>query len=99
MDRLKFLKESSLQRLLTHIVPNQARYAESKPWLESYFAGANWFLDSNLVDPGGIKLLIPESKLDLLDLENTRTVYSALKHLTPVQAYGHISRMLLTGST
>lgn len=86
MNKIKFLKESSLQRLITNIVPNQARYAESKPWLESYFAGANWFLDSNLVDPGGIELLIPDSKLDLLDLQNTRVVYSSLKHLTPVQA-------------
>jgi|ERR1035437_8817293 hypothetical protein len=86
MDRLKFIKQNNLDQLMTNIVSNQKRYAEPAPWLNGYFPGANWFLESNIVDPGSIQLQIPESKLDLLDLENTRIVYSALKQLTPVQA-------------
>lgn len=86
MNRLKFIKQNSAEQLMANIVNNQKRYADPAPWLDQYFSGGNWFLESNIVDPGGIQLQIPDSKLDLLDLENTRIVYSALKHLTPVQA-------------
>jgi hypothetical protein len=86
MNRLNFLKQNSLERLLANIGPNQDHYAEEKPWLGSYFSGANWSLESNIVLAESITLQIPKSKLDHLDLENTRAVYSALKHLTPVQA-------------
>ena len=86
MNKLSFLKQNSVERLLANIVPNQDRYAEDAPWLASYFSGANWSLESNIALAESIKLQIPESKLDLLDLENTRAVYSALKHMTPVQA-------------
>ena len=86
MDKLKFIKQNNLDQLLANIVSNQKRYADAAPWLNAYFPGANWFLESNIVDPGNIQPQIPESKLDLLDLENTQIVYSALKSLTPVQA-------------
>src|SRR5437016_5621148 len=86
MDKLKFIKQNALDQLLANVVPNQKRYAEASPWLNAYLPGGNWFLESNIVDPGTIQLQIPQSKLDLLDLENTRIMYSALKHLTPVQA-------------
>jgi hypothetical protein len=86
MNKLNFLKQNSTERLPANIVPNQDRYAEDTPWLASYFSGANWSPESNIGLLGTITLQVPESKLDLFDLENTRAVYSALKHLTPVQA-------------
>jgi hypothetical protein len=86
MTKLKFLKQVGLDNLRSNIEPNQKRYTEEKPFLNDYFGNANWFVESNISIPSSIELQIPTSKSDLLDLENTRIVYSALKHLTPVQA-------------
>ncbi len=86
MSKLKFLKHSSLDRLRSNIAPNQKRYTGDASFLNDYFAGTSWYLDSNIVIPDSLELQIPTSKSDLLDLENTRIVYSALKHLTPLQA-------------
>jgi hypothetical protein len=86
MSKLKFLKQSSLDRLRSNIEPNQKRYTEDASFLDDYFAGATWYVESNIVLPDGIELQIPTSKGELFDLENTRILYSALKHLTPVEA-------------
>lgn len=86
MTKLKFLKQNNLDQLQANILFNQQRYTAPSSWLHTYFTGANWFLESNIVDPGVIQLQLPQSKTELLDFENTRIVYSALQHLTPVQA-------------
>jgi hypothetical protein len=86
MDKLKFLKQVSLDRLQANIAVNQRRYVENGSWLESYFSGSAWFLDSNIIETHPIKLKMPTSKTDLFDIENTQAVYTALRHLTPVQA-------------
>jgi hypothetical protein len=86
MTKLKFLKQSSLDRLRSNIAPNQKRYTQGAPFLNDYFAGTNWYVESDIVVPDAIELQIPTSKGELLDLENTRIVYSALRHLTPHQA-------------
>jgi hypothetical protein len=86
MSKLKFLKQTALDRLRSNIGPNQKRYAQDAPFLSDYFGGSNWYVESNIVAPESIELDIPTSKSELFDLENTRIVYSALKHLTPVQA-------------
>jgi len=86
MNKLKFIKEKSLQTLRTNIESNRESYLEDKPWLETYFAGTIWSVESNIAEGAAIDLLIPTSRTELFDLENTRTVYSALKHLTPLQA-------------
>lgn len=86
MSRLKFIKQQNLEELLANIVPNQERYAEPSSWMDKYFNSGSWSLDTNIPDPGSIQLQMPDSRTELLDLENTRIVYSALKHLTPVQA-------------
>jgi hypothetical protein len=89
MTKLKFLKLSSLDRLRSNIAANQKRYMQDEPFLNDYFAGASWYVESNILIPDKIELQIPESKTELLDLENTRIIYSALKHLTPLQAADH----------
>jgi len=86
MTKLNFLKQNSLDRLLANIVSNQDRYAEDSSWLGAYFSGANWSQESNISLTESITLRLPKSKLVHFDLENTRAVYSALKHLTPLQA-------------
>jgi hypothetical protein len=86
MSKLKFIKEPSLERLQANIIANEEQYSKDSPWLDSYFAGTNWFTDSDIPQLESIQLEIPTSKTELRDLENTRILYSALKHLTPVQA-------------
>jgi hypothetical protein len=86
MSNLKFLKESSLNRLQANITANLSQYQKESPWLDAYFSGSNYCLDSNLQTAQALTLKIPDSKKDFFDLENTRIVYSALRHLTPVQA-------------
>jgi hypothetical protein len=86
MSKLNFLKQSSLDRLQANIIPNEQRYTEGAAWLSAYFSGSAWLQESNTLQASSFELQIPTSKTDLLDLENTRNVYSALRHLTPVQA-------------
>jgi hypothetical protein len=86
MTRLRFLKLSSLDRLRSNIAANQMRYAQAESFLNDYFAGTSWYVESSILMPDEIELHMPESKTEHLDLENTRIIYSALKHLTPLQA-------------
>ncbi len=86
MNKLNFLRQDSLDRLRSNIESNQNHYTEDAPWVSAYFSGATWFIESNIGCSESIELLLPTSKSELFDLENTRIVYSALKHLTPVQA-------------
>jgi hypothetical protein len=86
ISKQRFIKGNSLDRLRSNVEANQANYAKEKPWLDSYFGDSNWFVDSDIVAADSIELQSPTSRTETFDLENTRTVYSALKHLTPVQA-------------
>jgi Family of unknown function (DUF6339) len=86
MSKLTFLKQTSLDRLQANINANQHRYSENAPWLSSYFSGTSWLLESNVLQAPPFQLQIPTSKTELFDLENTRIVYDALRHLTPLQA-------------
>lgn len=86
MSKAQFIREAHLARLQGNIAANQKRYTEGKPWLTDYFGSESWSLQSSIDLPDGIKLLAPSSKEDLLDLENTKFLYLALRHLTPLQA-------------
>jgi len=86
MQKLKFLKQNSLDRLQANIGVNQKYYVENSPWLGSYFSGFDWSADSNIVEGASIVLKLPTSKVNHYDLENTRAIYSTFKHMTPVQA-------------
>jgi hypothetical protein len=86
MNKLTLLKQSSLDRLQTNISANQHRYSENTSWLNSYFSGSTWFMESNVIQDPPFALQIPTGKTELFDLENTRVVYTALRHLTPLQA-------------
>jgi hypothetical protein len=86
MSKLTFLKQNSLDRLQTNINSNLHRYTENSPWLTSYFSGSAWLQESNLAEAPFFQIQLPISKTELCDLENTRTLYTALRHLTPLQA-------------
>ncbi len=86
MKKLTFLRSNSLERLQSSILANQHRYMEASPWLTSYFSGSAWLQESNLIQADDFQLLMPASKTEPFDLENTRIVYTALRHLTPLQA-------------
>lgn len=88
MERLRFLRQLSFDRLQANIPSNYHKYTESKSWLEAYFSGNGWAVDSNTLKGASFSLVSPGSKLDFSDsdLENTRILYPALKHLTPLQA-------------
>jgi hypothetical protein len=86
MTKLRFLKLSSLDRLRSNVAANQKRYTQPESFLNDYFAGTSWYVESNILVPNEIELQMPVSKTELLDAENTRIVYSALRHLTPLQA-------------
>lgn len=86
MQKLRFIKQASLDRLQANIVSNQKLYAGKAVWLDSYFAGSTWFSDSDIRAEDTLELQLPASKTELFDLENTKIVYSALRHLTPVEA-------------
>lgn len=86
MNKLTFLKQNSLDRLQANINANHHRYSDNAPWLSSYFSGWAWMQESNLIQAADFQLHMPISKTELCDLENTRIVYTALRHLTPLQA-------------
>ena len=86
MTKQRFIKQVSLDTLRANIEANQASYAKDTQWLDLYFSGSTWFVESDIAAADEIQLQMPTSRTGTCDLENTKIVYSALKHLTPVQA-------------
>lgn len=81
-----YLKEGPMADLKINISANKERYHLSDPWIEGYFKDASWFMQSNIRIGSDISLVQPKSATEHFDLENTKMVYSALKHLTITQA-------------
>ncbi len=88
MEKLRFLRQSSFDRLQANISSNHHKYTEANSWLAAYFSGDSWWVESNTLKALTFSLVSPGSKLDYSDsdLENTKILYPALKHLTPLQA-------------
>lgn len=86
MAKASFVREASLERLRQNITPNAKRYSANEPWLSEYFGGEAWYLQSSIDMAEGVILKPPASKPELLDLDNTKTLYTALRHLSPIQA-------------
>ncbi len=87
-DKLTFLSYAGYDRLLSNITSNHHRYVEDSHWLPAYFASSGWSVQSITVTAEPFKLVLPDSKADFSenDLLNTKLVFSALQHLTPLQA-------------
>jgi hypothetical protein len=87
MAKASFMREAALERLRQNITPNATRYSAGEPWLSDYFGAETWYMQSSIDLPEAASLQPPSGKpADLLDLENTKTVYGALHHLSPIQA-------------
>lgn len=95
MPKAFYIREVHLERLRANVASNAVRYREPAPWLGTYFDGESYGIQSKIEIPD-VTLKLPTtsgtkeenagSKDESNDLENTKTLYEALKHLTPVQA-------------
>ena len=86
MKKVNFIREVHLDRLRQNIVPNAKHYTGKEQWVADYFGADEWSLQSSIDIPDPLSLALPTLKGELLDLENTKILYTALKHLSPVQA-------------
>lgn len=84
MPKAFFIRETQLERLRQNVTPNAARYSTDAPWLADYFGPDGWNLKSK-IDFEDVVLKMPDST-ELFDLDNTKTIYTALRDLTPLQA-------------
>jgi hypothetical protein len=82
---LELFRNAYVRSLLLNIPSNLPRYAEKRPWALKAAGGESVRLTSNLEPEAPLQLELPAGS-DLKDLENTKIVYGALPHLTPLQA-------------
>lgn len=82
---VKYLREAYLAQLKSNIPGNIELYKQNEPWISNYFEEGSCFLETNIsIDE--IELFEPEGPDKLYDLENTRIIFDALKHLKISQA-------------
>lgn len=86
MPKGRILGSAHLNQLRLNVKTNAKRYFGSKGWVGEYFGGNDWSLPSSIEIPDGLTLQNPKDDATLLDLENTKILYPALRHLTPMQA-------------
>lgn len=88
MAKACFIRDNPLERLRTNIVSNASRYKSDTPWLADYFGAEAYYLESKIEMPDSVVLNAPAAgaKSELNDLENTKIIYAAFKHLSPLQA-------------
>lgn len=79
-----YFRQSFLDQLKASISGILLRYRSDEPWISDFFGHENWYLPSG-ISCGDIVLREP-SDGEKFDLENVKTVYSALKHLRISQA-------------
>ncbi len=81
--KLVYMREGCLNDLKHNLNNNVLRYKEAEPWLDGYFKGSSWHLVSS-VEIDNVELICNSSPTH--DLENSKRIYTALKHLSPAQA-------------
>jgi hypothetical protein len=86
MANALIIRQAQLTRLYENIENNSGRYVHEKPWLAEYFDRDEWALPSTIDIAAEITLVDPISKTDQQDLANVRSLYTALHHISPVQA-------------
>ncbi|MDI3540742.1 MAG: hypothetical protein PWP66_280 [Thermosediminibacterales bacterium] len=94
---LRCIREAYTAQLKTNISGNLKFYQQDEPWLSNYFEQDNWFLDTN-ISIENVELLEPEGP-HKYDLENTRLLFDALKHLKVSQAIDERLWVYLTHET
>jgi len=83
--KLRYFRQSKLDALKANIVGNMKRYLEDEEWVEKYYSGTAWDLESNIDWVRPVELKLPDEN-GLYDLENTKLLYTNLKHLSLGQA-------------
>ncbi len=86
MARQKYLRASALTKLQDEVPQTLPLYENEKPFLNGFFGGDKYALESSVEIANHIELEEPVRGRDLKDFENTRILYDALKELTPIQA-------------
>lgn len=86
MAKARLLRTAHLETLRANIANNAKRYESATAWLADYFGGSEWSLPATVEIPDDLELLVPTDESSLLDVENAKILYAALKHLTPTQA-------------
>lgn len=88
---LNYLTENAYDRLWDNVENNSELYSSDEPWIESFFAGEEYFKTSKSVNVGAfVPSYVPGKKTNAQkseeDLTNTILLYEAFKGLTPLQA-------------
>jgi hypothetical protein len=82
---LKCFRQAHLDQLNANLLNLTGKYTSAESWVADFFAAAPWFSDTPLILPTGFELIIPVDNVHN-DLENTKRLHTALKHLTIAQA-------------
>jgi hypothetical protein len=82
---LKCFRQAHLDQLHANLLNVLDKYKKNESWVGDFFGAAPWSSDTPLWLPAGTELIHPEQQLHH-DLENTKRLHTALKHLTIAQA-------------
>ena len=85
--KVHFLTENALEALRANLIGNLKHYADSNnDWIYSYFGDENPFIEYKQEFPEFKLAFDKEADVGKIDVENTITLYSAMKSLTDTQA-------------
>ncbi len=82
---IKCFRQAHLDQLHVNLLNVLDKYSLDESWVGDFFAAAPWVSETPLFLPAGTELLLPD-KNGLHDLENTKRIHTALRHLTIAQA-------------
>lgn len=83
--KLSYIRDAHLSQLKVNLAEISDYYSLEEPWLDSYFE-TNWFLSSNTIEYEEFSLIEPVTPAIHYDFENAKITFSALKHLSIIQA-------------
>lgn len=83
--KLRYFKQANLDQLKASLAAITDRFERGAPWVDDFFEGRSWSLESNVVAAKDLNLRDPDSD-GHHDLENAVRVHEALKGLTIRQA-------------
>ncbi|CAE6689387.1 hypothetical protein R70006_00267 [Paraburkholderia domus] len=83
--KLRYIKQTNLDQLKASLDAVAPRFANDSPWLDEFFAGQVWSLESQVSIANEIVLTDPEPG-NHHDLENSKKIHEALKALNISQA-------------
>lgn len=83
--KLRYLKQASLDELRSALPSVVGRFTSETPWLEDFFGGTNWSLESQVAPAKELVLLEPEGN-NHYDFENAKRVHECLKGISIAQA-------------